>query len=104
MLEYFVCKHMSNKEEGFESTIMNDQISNLIVLIVAVAAAYLAYECNAHESAGTRIAITILAFLFSNIYIIYYFIRYVLVGDMCKGGRKGGKRSGKGRGKGKGRR
>ena len=82
MLEYFASKYYANRDnEHFDMTDLNDPVTNMIILAIGVAAAYLAYEANANESMGMRILITIIAFLFSNIYIIYYFIRYVLLGD-----------------------
>lgn len=105
MLEYFTSRYIANRDkENFDMTDLNDPMTNLIILAIGVAAAYLAYEANAGEPMGMRILITVVAFLFSNIYIIYYFIRYVLLGD--KIGSSSGKKStskGKGRGKGRGR-
>ena len=98
MLEYFACKYIANNnKEHFNTDNMNDPVVNMIILAIGICAAYLAYECNANESMGMRILITVVAFLFSNIYIIYYFIRYVLLGDKkCSFGKKGnsGKRKG----------
>lgn len=101
MLEYFACKYCANKDkENFDVTDLNDPMTNLIILIIGVAAAYLAYECNANEPMEWRIFITIIAFLFSNIYIIYYFIRYVLLGDHGSRPRsRASAKSGKGKGK-----
>lgn len=105
MLEYFASRYIANSDkENFDMADLNDPMTNLIILAIGVAAAYLAYEANAGEPTGMRILVTVVAFLFSNIYIIYYFIRYVLLGDKiatAKGG-KVAKRA-KGRGKGRGR-
>lgn len=104
MLEYFACKYCANKDkENFDVTDLNDPMTNLIILIIGVAAAYLAYERNANEPMGWRIFVTVIAFLFSNIYIIYYFIRYVLLGDDGSRGRARPRVTAK-RGKGKGKR
>ena len=105
MLEYFASRYIANRDkENFDMSDLNDPITNLIILAIGVSAAYLAYEANAGEPMGMRIFMTVIAFLFSNIYIIYYFIRYVLLGD--KIGRsvrsvKGKKRTGKGKGRGR---
>lgn len=107
MLEYFASKYYANRDnEHFDMTDLNDPVTNLIILAIGVAAAYLAYEANAGEPMGMRILITVVAFLFSNIYIIYYFIRYVLLGDkVASGGKKpaskGKKRASKGKGRGR---
>lgn len=102
MLEYFAIKHLTQDKETFEVDQMSETTTNLVVLIISVSAAYLAYEKNAHETVALRIAYTLLAFLFANIYIIYYFIRYVVMGDGSRPrGGKGKKRGGKGKGRGK---
>ena len=106
MLEYFASRYIANNnKENFDMADLNDPMTNLIILAIGVAAAYLAYEANAGEPMGWRIAITVVAFLFSNIYIIYYFIRYVLLGESLKGNGKrtysGNKRASKGKGRGR---
>lgn len=102
MLEYFASRYIANRDkENFDMTDLNDPMTNLIILAIGVAAAYLAYEANAGEPMGMRIFITVVAFLFSNIYIIYYFIRYVLLGDKIREGRASSnkKRASKGKGR-----
>lgn len=108
MLEYFASKYYTNRNnEHFDMTDLNDPVTNLIILAIGVAAAYLAYEANACEPMGMRILITVVAFLFSNIYIIYYFIRYVLLGDKVvsqsnkRSASKGKKSASKGKGRGR---
>lgn len=56
-----------------------------VQLIIFIAAIYLAWGCNAGESTIMRIVYTILASIFSVIYLIYYFIYRVLMGNKCVG-------------------
>ena len=48
-----------------------------------MAAAYFAYQCNYNESGPTRLVYTIIAFLFPGLYLLYFFIRHVLLGQNC---------------------
>lgn len=105
MLEYFFVERMcakhdeENPQENFYGGAVIGDSMGLVALAISVVAAYLAYQKNAHESPGMRVIVTLLAFLFSQIYLIYYVVRYVLMKD---GERKSGRRSGKGKGKGNG--
>ena len=93
MLELFtlfkLMESYSNKElkEGldFDSSIPNPiPISWMIVaLIIAFGTAYIAYMCNENETPATRALSTIIAFFFSGIYLIYYFIVHVVFDRKC---------------------
>lgn len=77
---------MNNQDEDFKPKI---SIMNVIIsLIISCGAAYLAYQCNQHENDATRLVFVIIAFLFPGVYLIYFFIRYSILGQSC-----GGKRS-----------
>ena len=85
-IDYFTKQH---KTEGFdepESTINISIGTGIVAFIIAIGAAYLAYCCNAGGTPATRFISTLFAFLFSGIYILYYFIRYALMGQSCGGG------------------
>ena len=56
-----------------------------VQLIIFIAAIYLAWSCNVGESMIMRIVYTVLAAIFSVIYLIYYFIYRVLMGNKCTG-------------------
>lgn len=93
MLELFtlfkLMESYSNKElkEGldFDGSIPNPiPISWIIVsLIIAFGTAYIAYACNEYETPATRALSTIIAFFFSGIYLIYYFIVHVVFDRKC---------------------
>lgn len=115
MLEYFMIEKLcgskhedeENPQENFYGgALVTDGVGGLIALAISCVAAYLAYHKNSHESPGMRVLITLVAFLFSQLYLVYYVVRYVLLKD---GKRKSGKsgrgrgKSGRGRGKGRGR-
>ncbi len=57
----------------------------IITLIIAFGTAYLAFTCNDKETPATRFVITLFAFLFSGVYLIYYFIIYILLNKKCNG-------------------
>lgn len=79
MLEYFVAnKYLGQNVEGFGM-----DMGMLISYIIAFGAAYLAYMCNMRSSMVVRILSTVLAFLFSGFYLLYYFVWHVLLGRAC---------------------
>jgi hypothetical protein len=95
MLELFTVfkaiEFFSNKElkEGlnfdFEKNDMNDIPTSWIILalLISFGTAYIAYSCNEYEQPATRALSTIIAFFFSGIYLIYYFIVHVLFDRKC---------------------
>ena len=54
-------------------------------ILIGIGTAYLAYSCNYNEIAATRFIVTIFAFFFSGIYLVYYFIIYILLNKKCNG-------------------
>ena len=55
----------------------------IMALIIAFGTAYIAYSCNEYEKPATRALSTIIAFFFSGLYLIYYFIVHVLFDRKC---------------------
>lgn len=84
MLEFLTLNCLHAKKEGKEhfTSSENVTLSAFVMVLVALAAAYFAYECNRKDP--NRMFITFLAFLFSNFYLLYYFIYYVLMGNKCR--------------------
>ena len=74
-------------KEDFKSSFLKTYpISWIIVaLIIAFGTAYLAFSCNDKETPATRFVVTLFAFFFSGIYLIYYFIIYILLNKKCNG-------------------
>ena len=99
MLELFtIMKSMQNSLESqsiekFESH-KNDSEASLhripkswiiFSILIGIGTAYLAYSCNYSETPATRFIVTVFAFFFSGIYLIYYFIIYILLNKKCNG-------------------
>lgn len=57
----------------------------VLSILIGIGTAYLAYSCNYNETPATRFIVTIFAFFFSGIYLIYYFIIYILLNKKCNG-------------------
>jgi hypothetical protein len=57
----------------------------ILSVLIGIGTAYLAYSCNYNEIPATRFIITIFAFFFSGIYLVYYFIIYILLNKKCNG-------------------
>ena len=62
------------------------KINMVFMLFVTLFAMYLAYDCNKCESMGMRIFYTVVAGLFSGLYLLYYLIVRVFLGNKCKKG------------------
>jgi hypothetical protein len=78
-------------------------VNVIVALVISLAAAYFAYHCNSHETKATQFIYTVIAFFFPGLYLIYYFIRHVIVGDKCGGRHLMMRKLKKGRSKGRGR-
>lgn len=91
MIELFIISRYldsSESEERVEGFSFSNNLSpSMIILsfIIACGTAYLAFQCNSNETPASRFIITICAFLFSGLYLIYYFIRYVIMDGKCVG-------------------
>ena len=89
MIETFILDNIPN----IKSKIDNDEefkpkfslVNIIISLIISLGSAYIAYQCNRHENEATRLIYVIIAFLFPGIYLIYFFIRYSILGYKCNG-------------------
>ncbi len=57
----------------------------IVTFLIAFGTAYLAYSCNDKETQATRAIVTLFAFFFSGIYLIYYFIIYIFLNKKCNG-------------------
>lgn len=96
MLEFFtayqITQHFMNQnsKEGFENENTMNSVPLtwiVIVLIISFLTAYIAYECNINESPASRFLVTLFAFLFAGIYLIFYFIYHVLLDYPCGSGK-----------------
>jgi len=54
-----------------------------IKLILSIIAGYLSWRCGAADNIFIRVLVTIFAVLFSEIYILYYSIYRVYMGNKC---------------------
>jgi uncharacterized membrane protein YgcG len=55
-------------------------------VILACIAGYLCWNCNGGEKPALRVIYTILATVFSGLYILFYFVYHVLIRVPCKRG------------------
>ena len=62
----------------------SNYLAYTINLAIIIGAAYLAWFCNDGETMPMRILYTVLAGLFSGLYLIYYLIYRVAMGNSCK--------------------
>ncbi len=90
MLELFATmaiKENMKKEENFEVMGSSSYPWTWIIMtiLIALGTAYLAFSCNDKETPATRFVVTLFAFLFSGIYLMYYFIVYILLNKKCNG-------------------
>lgn len=92
----------NHRENFYGGAMISDGVGGLMALVIACVAAYLAYEKNAHQTPEIRVIITLVAFLFSQLYLLYYIVRYVLLKDGKRKAKAKASKSGRGRGKGRG--
>lgn len=80
MIETFLIEKLTNKNE------IKDYTSILLVsLIISISTAYLAFICNKNSNKPRQFLITLFAFFFNGLYLIYFFIVNVLMGYNCNG-------------------
>jgi hypothetical protein len=76
-------------KEGFSQEDCNNLLTNIpiswiiISLVISIGTAYIAFMCNSNSTPATRFIVTIFAFLFSGLYLIYYFIVHILLFYPC---------------------
>jgi hypothetical protein len=74
----------NNIKEGLNEDPEKIPISWIVMaILISLGTAYIAYSCNEYEQPATRALSTIIAFLFSGFYLIYYFIVHVLFDRKC---------------------
>ena len=80
MIETFLIEKFTNNENN------KDYTTTIVVsLILAFGTAYLAYICNKGSNKPRQFLITLFAFLFNGLYLLYFFIVHVLLGYKCNG-------------------
>ena len=98
MLDLLICKSILNKYKDKKENYTNYQrgqrcecprnigylvLYYIIQFIVAIYSAYLAWNCNSDMNGGIRLIITIFAFIFSWMYIIWYIIARNMTNIKC---------------------
>lgn len=80
---YTVYQSQNQNQENFNYIAPLPPFYWIISIIIGLFAAYLAFQCNRKENIAFQLAATVLAFIFSGWYLIYYVIRYSLLGGKC---------------------
>jgi uncharacterized membrane protein len=75
--------NIENFKDGFNEGPSIPVTWIIMAFIISLGTAYIAYNCNEYEKPATRALSTIIAFFFSGIYLIYYFIVHVLFDRKC---------------------
>jgi magnesium-transporting ATPase (P-type) len=76
----------NNIKEGLNEDSQKNKVPMswiIMAILISLGTAYIAYSCNEYENPATRALSTIIAFLFSGFYLIYYFIVHVLFDRKC---------------------
>ena len=60
-------------------------VGTVIAILISLATAYLASVCNKHSNIVVRMVVTVLAFVFSGMYLLYYLLVHVIFGEQCEG-------------------
>ena len=59
-------------------------VAYVVHLVMVIAAGYLAWTCNLGETPLMRIVYTLLAIIFSGLYLVYYVVYRILLGNPCR--------------------
>ena len=78
MIELFAINALINKENFSNMKNKFSIINFLIILVISITTAYIAYNCNLKSRSGTRFIVTVFALLFSTLYLVFYFNYYIL--------------------------
>ena len=70
-------------DEKLKNMKQKKRINMLISLFVTFIAMYLAYDCNKGESLGMQVLYILIAGLFSGLYLLYYLVVKVFLGNKC---------------------
>ena len=88
MIETYIaykCASKNTRNEPFINNLNNvTLLGTLMSFTISFATAYLAYQCNLKTDKMSRYLITLFAFLFSGIYLIFYLFSHVVFGYPCK--------------------
>ena len=75
-----VTNYLTKKSLNFD--VLNF-VCGIIVLVVSILSARLAFECNSKKSESSQIIAVLFGFFFSTFYLIYYFIWHKILGNKC---------------------
>lgn len=74
-------------QKAFEKFHWSDILFVIFLLIISIfgviISGMVAYKCNKYSNGFFRFFAVLLAIIFSDIYVYYYLIRYVLMGQSC---------------------
>ena len=75
-----------DREEGFSQggSTFKSILYSIFGLILMIIAGYLSWDCNGKQGNLLRIVYTVLAVIFSGIYLLFYLIYHVLLNNSCK--------------------
>jgi len=85
--KYFQHYGTNTYNDYTQMSTFKDYLTFTVVMIVKITllllAGYLAWECNKNEGFCMQFFSTLIAMLFSSIYLIYYFVYRVLLNNSC---------------------
>ncbi len=85
--DYLLNKENFLNQEAFEKFHWYDILFVILLLLISIfgviISGMVAYKCNKHSNGFFRFFAVLLAIIFSDIYVYYYLIRYVLMGQSC---------------------
>jgi hypothetical protein len=90
IVEQFLIESLSGdkhkaEEEHVDKTKTNHKrlLLGLLNVILAGIAGYLAWNCNSGQHVALKILYTIIAAVFSGLYVLYYFVYHILIRSSC---------------------
>lgn len=90
IVEQFLIERLSGdkhkqEEEHVDKTKTNHKrlLLGLLNVVLAGIAGYLAWNCNSEQHVALKILYTIIAAVFSGLYVLYYFVYHILIRSSC---------------------
>ena len=84
LIETFLIEKLdSSKKEKKTGRSLKTYLLAFLNLILAGIAGYLCWNCNAEHPTWLRVIVTILAVIFSGIYVLFYLVYRIIIGVPC---------------------
>lgn len=75
--------HIKPRNMDMRTNPLSSIIIVVISVVISLTAGILSWKCNGHQNTFVRLLLFSVAFSFSEIYLVYYLIYRVMMGNSC---------------------